>query len=211
MRKFLGGSLLVSAAAGAIALSAPAAFAAGWTVTNPNPDGNFTLELEPGTTASFSDTATGSSATCSASTLNGRAPSGIGLSNPIGEIISGDVTDCTGPLGSTASGTIASGDLDAESYDAGTDQLSGVLYVTITISVNSVLGTCTGTASGGLDWTYDESTGVFTITGPDPVQPLRITNSSGNCAGLFNAGDTVSFTGTYVCVDPVPCVTFRPS
>lgn len=215
MRKFIGSSLLVSAAAGgAIALSATAAFAAGWTVTNSNPaPGHFSVSSSH---IVFTDTATGSVFTCASSTINGNAPAGTNLSNPVAKITDGTFSSCTGPLGSTGTATISSGNLNAVSYDSGTDTVTGNIdSINASLVINSVLGTCNGTVAGSIGTnnsldTYANGTGTLDIKA-DPSPLLAISTTSGNCAGLINPNDPVTFVATYVGTDPQPPITVRPS
>lgn len=228
MRKFIGSSLLLSAAAGgAIALSATAAFAAGgWTVTNSNPaPGPFSVALKSGTTVTFTDVNTGSVFSCTSSTINGNAPAGTNLSNPIAKITGGTFSSCTGPLGSTGTATISSGDLNAISYDAATDTVTGnISGINASLVINSVLGTCNGTVAGSIGTdstgnpatangqdTYANATGTLDIKADPAPQHLTIGTTSGNCAGLINAGDSVTFVATYVGTNPIPPITARPS
>lgn len=223
MRKFLGSSLFVgAAAAGAIALSASAASAATWTVTNSNADGHFAVALKSGTKVTFTDVKTGSVFTCTASSIKGSAPAGTGLSNPVAKITSGTFTGCSGPLGSTGSASITSGNLNGVTYNASTDTVTGnITGINATLTINSILGTCTGSVSGSIgttdgtpntangNVTYANGSGTLDIK-PDPApQWLKIGSTSGSCAGLVNAGDSVTFQATYVVIDPVPPITVR--
>lgn len=219
MRKFLASSLLVGAAAGSIALSASAAFAAGWTVGNPNGDGSFSASLASGTTVVFKDVKTGAQFTCTTSTINGTAPAN-GTSNPVAHLGSGTFTSCSGPLGSTGSATLSSGDLNAVTYDAAADTVSGnITGVGATLTIRSLLGTCTGTVSGVIGSTDGTSAtangnisynngGTLTIKPDTSAQFLKIGSTSGACAGLVNGGDPVTFQATYAVA---PVITVRPA
>lgn len=224
VRKLVGSSLFVSAAAaGAIALSASAAFAAGWTVTNSNSNGNFTVALASGTTVTFTDVNTGVVFSCPTSTLNGNAPAGTNLPNPIAKITSGTFTSCTSP-GSTGSATITAGNLNAVTYDASTDTVTGnITGIHANLSINTIFGLCTAAVDGSVGTTdgtagtangkdtYANGSGTLTIQ-PDPApQRLSVTSTGGNCAGLINPGDPVTFQATYVGTDPIPPITARPS
>lgn len=222
MRKFIGSSLLVGAAAGgAIALSATAAFAAGWTVTNSNSNGHFSVASSH---IVFTDVATGSVFTCTSSTINGNAPAGTGRANPIATIINGSFSGCTGPLGSTGTAAISSGDLNAVSYNSATDTVTGnIINVGASLNINSILGACTGAVGGSIGTTdgtantangqdtYANGSGTLDIKADPAPQRLTITGTSGNCAGLINKGDPVTFAATYVGTDPIPPITARPS
>ncbi|GLY80919.1 hypothetical protein [Actinoallomurus iriomotensis] len=217
MRKLLSSSLFVGgAAAAALALSSPAAFAAGWTVTNGNASGAFTVGLKSGTTVTFKDVNTNQTFTCSASTINGSAPAGTGRSNPVASITSGSFTGCTGPLSSTGSATISSGGLNAVTYNSSTDTVSGnISGISAALTIKSILGTCNATVTGSVgnnnQDTYANGTGTLTLT-PDPAtQTLKIASTSGVCAGLLNANDLVTFQATYVVSSPTPPLTVRPT
>jgi hypothetical protein len=217
MRKPLGSSIFVGgAAACAIALSTPAAFAAGFTVTNDNADGSFSVGLKSGTTVTFKDVNTNQTFTCTASTINGSAPAGTDRSNPVATITGGSFTGCTGPLSSKGSATISAGGLNAVSYDSATDTVSGnISGISAALTINSILGACNATVTGSVgnnnQDTYANGTGTLTLT-PDPAtQTLKIASTSGICAGLINANDLVTFQATYVVTSPTPPLTVRPS
>lgn len=70
------------AAAGALALGANSALAAGtWNVTNNNSDGSFSGGLDRSAAVTLTDSATGAELlTCTGSSITGTAPSGTDLS-----------------------------------------------------------------------------------------------------------------------------------
>lgn len=223
MRKFVGSSLFIgAAAAGAIALSASAASAATWTVTNGNAYGHFSVGLNSGSKVTFTDTNTGSVFTCTTSTINGSAPARTSGSNPIATISGGSFTSCSGPLGSTGSATLAGGKLNGVTYNAATDTVTGnITEVSASLTINSILGTCTGTVTGAIGTTdgtantangndtYANATGILTINPDAAPRFLKVLSTSGSCAGLINANDTVTFGAIYHVTDPVPPITAR--
>lgn len=220
MRKFLSGSLLVgAAAAGAIALSASTASAAvtNWDVTNGNASGNFTVALASGAAVTFTDVNTTAVFSCTASIIHGNAPAGTGRTNPIATITDGSFTNCTGPVFSTGSATISAGALNGVNYDSPSDTAFGnITGISASLTINSAIGTCTGTVGGSIGTTnnqdtYANGTGTLTITADPAPQQLTIGSTAGNCAGLINPGDPVTFTATYVGTDPIPPITARPA
>jgi len=195
VRKIVGSSLLVgAAAAGAIALSASAAVAAGtWTVT---PGGAFTAT---GSSIAFRDTTTNQPFNCTASSINGTAKSGSGLTNPLAQITSGTFTGCTGNLGSTGTASISAGSLNGVSYNSTTGVTTGTITgVSAALVIHDILGTCNASVSGSANnVTYTNSTGVLKITA-DTTPALTIASASGSgCASLIRTGDKATFAATY--------------
>lgn len=213
MRRFIGNSLLVGvAAAGAIVLSATAAFATGWTVDNPNdpPDPSFTASLHSGTVATYGDASTGQSFTCTSSALHGSAPSGTSLPNPVATITSGSFGGCNGTLGGTMTVTFGSANVNGWSYDSVADTVGGnITGISAQLTISSVLGTCTATMAGELDTvTYDNVNAELAIKA-DTDPKLTIVSATGSgCAGLVNTGDKVTLAATY---DVTPHITIRPT
>ncbi|MFB9834490.1 hypothetical protein [Actinoallomurus acaciae] len=208
MRKFVASSLAVGAAtAGMIALSAPSALAATWTVTNPDSSGTFTSALLSGTTVAFRDTTTSQPFTCTSSSIPGTATSGTGKPDTgLATLSTGSFSGCKGNLGSTGTATLTSGSLNGVSYSSGvtTGTITGV---NATLSISDLLGTCSAAVSGEVDnVTYTNSTGQLKVVA-DTTPHLTITSATGSgCAGLINAGDSATFAATYV-VSPVITVT----
>ena len=222
MRKFVGNSLFVgAAAAGAIALSASAAFAAPWTVTNSNGNGAFTATS---TNVKFVDVTTNQTFTCSNSSISGTALAGTNRPDDVATGLNGTFTNCKGPLGSTGSAVLNTGTLNAKSYDSGTDTVSGnITDITATLTITSVLGTCTGQVGGtggnptgsigtaGNTIKYANGTGTLTIPADPAPQQLGILSASGVCLSLINGGDSVTFEATYTVTNPSPPITVRPT
>jgi hypothetical protein len=205
MRKTLASSVLVgAAAAGAIALTAPAAFAATWTVSN---GGNFTATSS---SVSFKDVTTNQTFNCTASTITGNAPNGTGLSGTgIAHLNSGgSFTGCTGPLGSTGTATLGGGTLNAVSYNSTSPgTTSGTITgITATLNIRDLFGTCTAAVSGSVNTVKYVNSGTLT-TAPDASPVLTITSATGSgCAGLIKAGDKTTFTASYS-VSPIIKIT----
>jgi hypothetical protein len=189
-----------AAAAAAVALTASQAMAATWTVTG---GGTVHSSLSKGTTLSISvkTTSLGTiTLTCKASTLSGTVPNGKGLSGTgIGHItgatFGSSSSKCTGPLGSTGTGTITKGTkwaLNAVSYSSGVTT-GTITSVSATVSFQDPLGSCTAVAAGTVKGTYTNSTGILKLTSG----ALTVKSSSGSgCGGSLN-GDSASLsTGT---------------
>lgn len=206
MRKLVTSSLLAgAAAAGAIALTAPSAFAATWTVSN---GGSFTATLKSGTTVSFKDVTTNQPFTCTGSTVSGSAPNGTGLSGTgIATLSGGSFTGCTGNLGSSGTASLSSGKLNAVSYNSSTGVTSGTITgLSATLSIHDLLGTCTAAVSGEVDSVTYNNNGTLTITA-DTTPKLSVTSATGSgCAGLIKTGDKTTFAATYT-VSPVVHIT----
>jgi hypothetical protein len=211
VRKFVGSSLLVgAAAAGAIALSAPSALAADtWTVVNPNSDGSFSSSLHSGTVVSFRDVTTNQPFNCTASSVPGSAPSGTGLSGTgIATLSNGTFSGCTGNLGSSGTATLSSGSLNAvPPFDSSTGTTSGnITGINAGLTIHDLLGTCTATVTGHVDHVTYNNGGTLAVA-VDTTPGLTIASATGSgCAGLINANDTATFTATYD-VTPVLTVT----
>ncbi len=206
MRRFVTSTLLVgAAAAGALALGAPSALAATWTVTNPNASGAFSSSLHSGTTVAFRDTTTNQPFNCTGSSVPGSAPSGTGLSGTgVATLSGGTFSGCTGNLGSSGTASLSTGSLNAVSYSGGVT--SGTITgLSATLSIHDLLGTCTAAVSGEVDHaTYTNSTHQLKIVA-DTTPKLTITSATGSgCAGLIRSGDKATFAATY---DVTPAIT----
>jgi hypothetical protein len=193
MRRFVTSTLVMgAAAAGALALGAPSALAATWTVTNPNASGAFSSSLHSGTTVAFRDTTTNQPFNCTGSSVPGSAPSGTGLSGTgVATLSGGTFSGCTG-------------NLNAVSYSGGVT--SGTITgLSATLSIHDLLGTCTAAVSGEVDHaTYTNSTHQLKIVA-DTTPKLTITSATGSgCAGLIRSGDKATFAATY---DVTPAIT----
>jgi hypothetical protein len=209
MRKFVNSSLLISAAAaGAIALSAPSAFASTWTIHNPNGNnGPWSASLHTGTVAAFKDVTTNQPFNCTSSNVSGTAKDGTGLAGTaLASITSGTFGGCSGNLGATGTATISSGNLNAVSYD-GTSTTSGTITnINAALTINDLFGTCKATVAGAVDHVTYNNNGTLTIT-PDTTAALTISSATGSgCAGLINTGDKANFGATYG-VTPILTIT----
>jgi hypothetical protein len=208
MRKIVTSSIVVgAAAAGAIALSAPSAFAAQWTVTNPNSSGTFTSSLLSGTTVAFKDVTTNQPFNCTTSSVPGTAPSGVFSSGAgLAHLSGGTFSGCTGNLGSTGTASLSAGTLNGVTYSSGVTH-GTITGLAATLSIHDLLGTCTAAVSGEVDTvTYTNSSGQLKVVA-DTTPKLTITSASGSgCAGLIKTGDKATFAATYV-VNPKITVT----
>jgi hypothetical protein len=193
MRKIVGSSLLVGAAAvGAIAFSAPSAFAATWSVSGGT---SFT---GTSTSIAFRDVTTNQPFNCTGSSVSGTAANGTGLSGTgIATLGNGTFSGCTGNLGSSGTATLTAGSLNAVSYSGGvtTGTITGLAA---TLKINDLLGTCNATVSGEVDSvTYNNSTQKLSVAA-DASPKLTIVSATGSgCAGLINGGDLTTFVGSY--------------
>jgi len=198
MRKFVGSSLAVGAAtAGAIALTAPSAFAVDpWTVT-----GGTSIT---GTTTSvtFKDVTSNQTFKCTSSRVpgtvkNGSNLPGAGIGTLAGSAGTGTFTGCTGPLGSTGSATLTAGTLNAVNYAAPVTT-GTITAVSATLTIHDILGTCNATVGGAANTvSYNNTTHVLTIT-PDTTPALTILTASGSgCAGLIAAGHKATLSAAY--------------
>lgn len=208
MRRFVASSLAVGAvAAGMIGLSAQSAFAANWTVSNPNSSGTFTSSLLSGTSVAFKDVTTNQPFNCTSSSVPGTAPSGTNLpATGLANLSGGTFSGCTGNLGSTGTATLTAGSLNGGSYASGvtTGTITGVAA---TLSIHDLLGTCTAAVSGEVDTvSYNNGNGQLKVVA-DTTPKLTITSATGSgCAGLIRTGDKATFAATYV-VSPIITVT----
>jgi hypothetical protein len=196
-------SALVFAAvlAAATGLSAgPALAASTWTVS---PGGHFTAVSG---TAVLTDTSTGASIRCAASSLGGTLRSGTGLSGTdIGDVTAFGLSSCTG-LGQTFSTTATDfpWQLNATSYSSVTrGPRSGGIAILNLLGVSEMLNAISchlwwwGTPPD-LTLQYNNSSAALTsLTSP----AMRLYDVSG-CSGAFNDGDTMSLSVTYT-VSPV--------
>lgn len=196
-----------AAAAGAIALSAPSAFASTWTVHNPNGNGgSWSATLHSGTVATFNDVTTSQPFTCTGSTIKGTAKDGTGLSGTaLASVTGGTYTGCTGNFGASGTSSISSGDLNGVSYDSATGTTHGTITgINAKLNISDLFGTCTATVAGEVDNVTYSNTGILTINA-DSTPKLTITNATGSgCSGLINTGDMANFAATY---DVTPVLT----
>jgi hypothetical protein len=207
MRKLVSSALFTTAAAAAaIALSASAAFAASFTVSNPNADGSFSSSLHSGATVVFNDVNTNQTFTCSVSSVSGHAPSGTSADGSgIASLENGSFTSCTGPLSSTGNARLTAGTLNAVSFASGVTS-GNITGISASLVINSIIGTCNATVSGQVNSVTYNNNGTLTVS-PDTANPqLTINTATGSCAGLINAGDKTTFSAQYD-VSPVLTVT----
>jgi hypothetical protein len=203
MRKRLASLIFAgAAAAAAVALTAPSAFASGgvWTVS---PGGSFTASLNSGTTTVLADSSTGVSLTCSTSSASGSLSTPASGSNVLGSITGISWSNCSG-VGGLATGSATGSNfpwsLAGTAYNASVDggQTTGVISggttgVGATLNLTIAGSACTAkvggttaspaTANGG----YDNTSGLLAV-----ISTTNLTVTSSNCLDI-NTGNTVTF------------------
>jgi hypothetical protein len=183
-------ALAVAAASATLMLSATAALATDTTFTV-SPGGSITGTA--GTTT-LKDTTSGTSLSCTSAKASGTLKKGSGLSGTdIGTITSTTFSTCTGPLGITFTvKQVGTWDINATASSGGVTT-GNISSVDATLSGSL----CSATATGSVDASYSNSTGVLTlkpVTGSGHT--LKISGVNG-CLGLINNGDTATFTGAF--------------
>jgi len=198
MRKqFARAFVVAGTVAAAMSLAVPAAMAAGtWTVSGGS---SFTSVQSSGTTFTLKDTTANLSFTCTVGTAKGTVKDQTKSTNTkigsiTGSTFGSSSKKCSGPLGSTGtdsqkSGTTAT--LNAGSYKSPvtTGTVTGVDHV---MTISSILGTCTAEVKGTAGVTYNNTSHhlAFTTSGDS----LKVTSTSGSCAGIIKTNDKVTFT-----------------
>jgi hypothetical protein len=191
-----GAALIVSAAVAGTASADPAT----WTISPGGAvhgtAGETLLEVQE----------SGIQLSCSSSTVDATAQSGSGLSNPLVTIPQSpgiQFNDCSGPFGLTFEvAQVGDWALNGASYDSG----SGVTTGTIDgITANIVGPGCNATATGSVNATYTNGTGVLQVL-PDFTLEISFVDPSNNCLGLINQGEHANFSGSYT-ISPALTVT----
>ena len=206
MRRRIGATLFTAGAAAlAIGFGASTSFAATaitWSVT---PGG--TISGSAGTTV-LKDTTSGTTVSCSTSTMTGSLKSGHGLAGKgLGTVTSVAFNNCTvlGQTVSLSSGTVA-WKLNAASYTSGVTHgtISGI-HLAISSSVCSAIidGTGATANNGKVKITYTNSTHKLKILAAGGN--LHVYNVNG-CLGVIANGDAGTITGTYA-VSPAQTIT----
>lgn len=205
MRKNTSILTAVGAAAAAVALAAPSAFAgptAAWTIT---PTGNFT-----GTAGQtiLTDNV-GNQIKCTTASANGNAPA-----SPVAGPLLANITSaafngpCTGPFSSSWSvSPIMSWTINGTSYTAGggtnlTGQTKGWIgNIGATVTGTSALGPCTFKVAGSVDAVYNNPTAGGSngtlVVAPAATAPLLLTISNKVGTGCGIVGSTATFKGSY--------------
>jgi hypothetical protein len=191
MRKRLTTIVLAgSATALALGLTATSASAAsGWTV---KPGGAFSSSGSD----QVKDTKTGTVAKCTSVTISGTlkksAPSGAGL----GSLTKASFSKCAiGTISVTVTTHGLPWKLNATSYKSGvtTGSISGIDLVATAPGCSATLdGTGAGKDNGVADATYNNSTGVLTLTGKGNLHSWAVSG----CFNLVNNGDPQDASGT---------------
>ena len=204
MRKTLSAAALTLASAGlAVGLSAASALAA--TTWSVSPGGS--ISGKAGTTK-VTDTTSGLTVTCTASTLTGSLKSGSGLKGAgLGTVTSLNFTNCTvnGITLSLSSGTVA-WKLNAASYASGVTHgtISGIHFVISSSACSAVIdGTGASAHNGKVKVTYTNSTGKLKVL--PKGGNLHVYNVKG-CLGAISNGDAGTISSTYT-VSPKQTIT----
>jgi len=103
----------------------------------------------------------------------------------------------------TGSGSGTSSSINLVSYSNGVTigDFSGIDW---TFNVSDLFGSCTFVVTGTTNFTYTNSTAILAFTGSGSL--ITQTTTGSGCAGVFTAGDTVAFTGSYI-VSPALTIT----
>jgi hypothetical protein len=185
MRKQLGRAILAAGTVvAALGLAIPAALASGtWTVSGgPNFTGHGTVTL--------TDVTTKVSFTCTI-TLAGTVTNQTHSTNTaIGRITTVTLSNCTGPPGSTVTGSGTMGTINASSYSGGVTT-GTITNVDLVLAITSILGRCTAAVKGTAGITYTNSSGLlrFTTSGDS------LTGAASSCPGI-SMGDAWTITGS---------------
>jgi hypothetical protein len=181
-----GAALIVSAAVTGSAAAEPAT----WTISPGGAvhgvAGETLLEVQE----------SGIQLSCTSSTVDATAQSGSGLSNPLVTIPQSpgiQFIDCSGPFGLTFEvAQVGDWVLNGASYD-GSDVTTGTID---NINADIVGPGCNATASGSVNATYTNSTGVLAVL-PDFTLEISFVDPDNNCLGLINEGEHANFSGEY--------------
>jgi hypothetical protein len=181
-----GAALIASAAVAGNAAAEPAT----WTITPGGAvhgtAGETLLEVQE----------SGIQLSCVASSVDGTAQSGSGLSNPLVTIPESpgiQFIDCSGPFGlSFEVDQVGDWVLNGVSYD-GSDVTTGTID---NINADIIGPGCNATASGSVNATYTNSTDVLAVL-PDFTLEISFVDPDNNCLGLINQGEHASFAGQY--------------
>ncbi len=202
MRNRIGAALFAAGAAAlAIGFGASSSFAATATTWSVSPGGP--VSGTAGTTV-LKDTTSGTTVTCTSSTLTGSLKKGHGLAGKgLGTVTSVAFTNCTvlGQTVSLSSGTVA-WPLNAASYK------SGVTHGTITgIHLTISSSVCSATIDGTSGTAHN---GMVKITYTNATHKLKILPAGGNlhvynvsgCLSLISNGDAGTITSSYAVSPP---------
>jgi hypothetical protein len=185
MRRITSLACIVAAVGVFSLISATAAFATTYTITN----GGTALSFKAGTTT-LKDTTSDNTLTCTSSSSTADIATGSNNGSPLGTVTALSFSSCTGPL--DISFTVTPSGLPYK-LDA-TGSAGGVTDGTMAVSA-SLSGTlCTASVSGTVDGTYTNSTHTLAVS-PDGSE-LVVTSAS--CLGVISKGDVVDFNGSYV-------------
>lgn len=189
-RLLLSGGII----AAALAVALPASATTTWTVSGGT---SWTASLQSGASVVLADSTAGTSITCTVSSAAGTIKNGTGLSGTgIGTVTSFTLgtssIKCTGPFGTTCTATQKAGtiwNINVVSYSGGvtTGDITGIDLI---VNCSDIFGVCTAEVIGTANFTYNNSTGVLTLTGSGT---LTVTSATGSgCAGLIKTSDTIT-------------------
>jgi hypothetical protein len=134
---------------------------------------------------------------CASSTLDGEAPGGTGLSNPLAsfpETPGITLNDCSGPFGIVFEiDPVGEWHFNGASYD-GSDVTTGTID---DLQLDVVAPGCNASLSGSLDATYTNSTGTLKVL-PNFTVVFSYVDPVNNCLGIINTGDHASLNTAYV-------------
>ncbi len=175
----------------AIGLGAPPAAASTWTVSS---GGSFNATQI--LSVNFKDTTTNQPISCSAWTALGNAPNGTGKPGTgIFTLNNGNIGGCSGPLGTSGTGTFAA-TFNAVSYNTGTT--TGTLTgIALTFSIHNILGTCNASVNGSANNVTYSNSGKLSVRS-DFNPGLTVTSAAGyGCTGLMKVYDKAVFAGDW--------------
>jgi hypothetical protein len=181
--------ILFTALAASISLATQPAFAAGWTVSEPNGtpvyfgSGSLTMTTEPG--AQFN---------CPLHVLAGAV---VNPPDPRFAAITDHLwSSCAGPLQIDVA---ANGTSQLNAVEPTTDpDVSLVSWTDASLSISGP--DCSATLTGDVPGTYDNSTGTLTLGAgvPNPSGLQLIVSGASGCLGAFPVGSVVNFSGSYM-------------
>lgn len=193
------------------------AASATWTVTNPNSDGSFTVEVEP---MVLTNTSTGDVVSCPTPTeSHGTLRSGT-YSDPQFEFVEiGELWaeySCTDVRGGPVTVHQLPWRFQAETYDVDAGRTAGFVYSHIFTPFVVERPGCTygisewvSPGTTFMDFTYTNAPSTLTVSGP--ALSVFGPPSGDGCAGIAHDGDMAMFSATYRMTPGVTIVARRPA
>lgn len=133
---------------------------------------------------------------CASSTVDGQAPGGSELSNPLlsfPETPGITLNDCQGPFGIVFEiDPVGEWHFNGASYD-GSDVTTGTID---DLQLDVVAPGCNATLTGSLDATYTNSTGALTVV-PNFTVVFSFIDPVNNCLGIISTGDHAALSTSY--------------